>query len=1113
MNSSLINLLMFASKKACQIFLIQVIATQLLLAGESNSQNLADVRLNFEIEEAKLEETFSKLESATQFKFGYNKAVLNSKIRFSMNEKNVSVEKILLKVSKEANLKFKRINNQILVLKDNGKDASQNKIIVVEDVDISGRITDENGEGLPGASVLVKGTSIGSTSDIEGKYQLSIADDAVLTISFVGYMTQEVSIAGRTTIDIQMELDATQLDELVVVGYGTSKRGDVTDAITSVSTNDFDRIPATTPLQILQGRAAGIQISSESGLPGSSSDVLVRGVQSINGTNTPIFVVNGVITTSIDNLNPNTIESVSILKDASAAAIYGSRAANGVILITTKRGTGKGEPEITFNSYYGVQTESNLKIELLNADQFVELWTESYTNAGLDLPWDSQVLSYYDGVDTDWLDLVTQTGVIQNYDLSVAGGSEKSNYFVSAGYLDQKGMVIETGFKKLTLSFNSDHKVTNRIKFGNSLNIFSSTQEGSGDNYRLALQKPPVTRMFEDGTNDYAKLFNSNLEHIYSNPVYLAKNSVLQTNQKGLQGNIFLTVDLLEGLDFTARGSIDYLDKRRTQFTPSVDPIYGWEGSTINLTSKAHEENVHWISDYLLNYTTTINEVHNIKGLLGYSREENTNETLRGSRSGTPADYIRYLTAGDPSSQTNDNDYSDWAFTSIFGRVNYNYDNRFYLTATVRRDGTSRLSKDNRFGVFPSASLAWRISREKFLQNVNFISDMKIRASYGKLGNILSISSYGTSATLSSRNSSINNLQAQGITLTSAVNEDLKWESVSKKDIGLDVEMMNGKLYSTFDYFVEDTYDLIFSDPIPTSTGLNGTPKINAAEVRNTGWEMQIGYKTHKSDWYYDVNFNMTHVKNEVTDLKGRDLRTSGLVEGYPVESFFGYKSDGIITDASQLSLYESGGFTTKEVGDIALLDIDGHDEEGELTGVPDGQVDSADRTIIGNRYPNLVYGLLGTVNYKNWGLQVQFQGVQGVDKKLQVGDFSNLITLMSSSARNEDARILNRYDAVNNPNGTWPKLSKDQAGSNDTFSEFWIFDASYLRVKNINLNYNVSKNFCSKLNMSQLGFYVSVQNAFTFTNYDGPEVDTLSDPLTGVPQPRTWILGVKATF
>jgi TonB-dependent starch-binding outer membrane protein SusC len=983
---------------------------------------------------------------------------------------------------------------------------------------VSGTIVDENSVSLPGVSVLVRGTTTGTTTDVNGNYTILVpGPEAVLEYSFVGFLSEQELVGERTTIDIVMMPSIEFLEEFVVVGYGTVRKVDLTGSVSSVSTEGFDRIPAANPLQALQGRASGLQITSESGIPGSGSEVLVRGVSSIRGTSSPIFVVDGVITTNIDNINPNNIESISVLKDAAAASIYGARASNGVILVTTKRGK-TGKPTITYNAYVGAQTQGNLRVEQLNSTQFIDLLTEAYDNDEVEKKWNQEILDQFAGVNTDWNGLMLQTGMLQSHDVSVSGGSEKSNYFVSASHLGQSGMVIETGYQKSTFTLNTDHQINNWFKFGNSLNLFTSNQNLGGTTptgispYNYSLIKSPLTRAYEDN-GDFGTIINTDLEHMHGNPVWMAKNSDNLIGRKGVQGSLYATINLLKGLNFTTRGSIDYRSAYSSIFTSGVPPRYGWEGSVINFASKEFRETTNWMTDFLLNYDTEIAGVHSINALLGYSLEESVTEDLFGSRSGTPNDLIRYLGAGDPTTQLNDNTFRDWAFASVFGRLNYNYKSKYLASFSVRRDGSSRLAGDNRYDIYPSGSLAWRISDEGFMQNLNWLDDLKIRASLGTLGNVQSVGLYATSASLAARRSVINQFPAAAYTFASAINANLRWENAVKRNVGLDFGAFNYKLYGSADVFIEDTYDLLFLDPIPPSTGLAGQPFINAGQVRNSGFEMELGFREKKTDWSYDISFNFSNVKNEVIDLDGRDLSTQGVIEGYPVNSFYGYMTDGLITSEDQLTIYTEGDFKQKRIGDIRVLDIDGYDENGELTGEPDGKVDAADRTIIGDRYPDFIYGAMGTVSYKGLSLQVQIQGVQGIDLYYgQTGAYS-MVQLMTSWARNEDARLINRYHPENNPDGTWPLLSRGDKGRNLQRSDFWLEDASYVRINNINLSYDLPESLINMAAIEQISLYVSIQNAYTFTKYGGPEVDSSVDPLTGVPQPRSYTLGIKAMF
>ena len=976
---------------------------------------------------------------------------------------------------------------------------------------ITGQITDANtGEPLPGANIVIAGTTTGTVTGVDGQYSLTVPGaNTELVFSFVGYTTQRIIVGTQRIINISMELDVAALEEIVVIGYGTVRRSDLTGAVSQVSSADFERVPATTALMSIQGRSPGLRIVPNSGEPGASASIRVRGEQSISGTNNPIFVIDGVISTNINFLNSEDIESVSVLKDASVVAIYGARAANGVILITTKRGTARQEPSITFHTYQGIQQQSNLRLQLLNADQWLDLWAEAYDNAGITKPWDDQVLGMYQGVDTDWLGAIMRTGMLSNYNLSISGGTDVSNYFVSAAYLNNQGMVLGMNHNRLNLRLNSDHTVRDWIKFGNSLNVYSSGQDGSVGQYTRALQKVPITRMYEDD-GSWGRIRNTALEHMHGNSNWMVENMQNRFENKGLMGNLYLTLSLMEGLSFTARGNLEWNNDYRTSFAGGIDPATLWEGSTTNTISKDNRETLHWITDYMLDFNRSFGEVHNVSALVGYSLEEQTYERLQANRAGTPNNEIRFLSAGDPATQFNTNTYSDWAFASMFSRVGYTFDNKYILSATVRRDGTSRLHEDHRYGVFPSVAVAWRIAEESFLQPVDWLNELKLRASWGETGNALSVSTYGTIASLSARNYPMNQQPSQGYTMASAVNTDLKWESTEKKNIGLDITVLNNSTYLIADVYIEDTRDLLFTQPIPLSTGLTGSPFINAGHIRNTGIELELGFRRRAGDWYYSASANLHHFKNEVIDLEGRDLRTSGIVEGYPLRSFFGYRSNGLIL--TQADLDNNPHFSGKKIGDIWLLDVDGR-EDGQPTGQPDGVVNANDRVLLDGRYPNLMYGAMGTLGYRNWTLQMQLQGIQGVKKDIRGGTNLGVLNYFTMWAMNHDVLLLDRYHSTKNPGGSYPRVDKADSGNNMLFSDFWLRDASFLRISNVNLNYDVPSTVTDRMGIGRLSAYMSVQNLYTFTSFYGPEVDSNADVLTGVPQPRTWTMGLQVSF
>jgi TonB-linked SusC/RagA family outer membrane protein len=1008
----------------------------------------------------------------------------------------------------------------------------------IAQITVTGIVTSDQDDGLPGVNVIVKGTSQGTITDTNGRYSIDVpSSDATLVFSYVGYLTEEVIVGDRSTIDMMMTPDVVSLSEVVVVGYGTEKKKDLTGAISTISSQDFARVPAVNPLDALAARAPGLSITSSSNMPGSSPNVVIRGVTSFGESNetdgsrendfanknSPIYVVDGLITDGINNLSPNDIESISVLKDGSAVAIYGARAAKGVILVTTKRGAGKGKPTISFNTFIGLQEEGNLKRKLLNSDQYIEIFTESYDNEGVPKQWTDADLEQYQGINTDWKELIKRTGVLQNYELSVMGGNENSNYYVSGGYKDNKMMIKSYDFTKYTLLLNSDHKINDWIKFGNSLNVFATETNGAvrslGETvWQDALTAVPIKRAYEDDGR-YGFVRNSYLEN-GGNMLFGLDNNVANTKTRGLMGNIYLTINLLKGLKFTTRQSLEWEQQYKTTFT-AAGPTYLTNGVVgVNQIRKENRQTFHTITDFLLDYNKQFNDMHNFSALVGYSIEEWQRETLEAFRAGTPNNEIQFVGAGDPSTQTNENRFYDWGFLSMFGRLNYSFRDKYLIGATVRRDGSSKLAKGNRFGVFPSVSAGWRISGEEFMKNVTFINDLKLRGSIGSVGNVNALSNYATVSALDSYPYATGQQIVPGYTYSDAVNTDITWETTVKKNIGLDATILNNHVYTNIDFYIEDTDDILFQRAIAPTTGRATSPTsssaeifVNAGKVRNRGIEVLLGYVTSVKDWSFDFNINLAANRNKVIDLGGADLSTSGIIEGYPVRSFFGYATNGIITSQEVLDANPQGPlFANKEPGDVLIVDVSGR-EEGELTHIPDGQINADDRWIIGNVYPKAVWGFMGNVGYKNLTLQIQLQGVTGLDRDIGTSNDYGLFHYYLRWALNHDAMILDRWHATKNPDGSMPRVDVSDKGKNRILSDYWLRDASFLRIKNINLNYNIPKALYENVGIRDMGVYFSVQNLWTFTNFPGQEVDSTVDPMTGVPQPRTYTLGFRATF
>ncbi|HZL11161.1 MAG TPA: TonB-dependent receptor [Prolixibacteraceae bacterium] len=1087
--------------------------------------------LNINMKNAQLLDILNAIEDQSDYYFIFNYEQIRTDKKFDVQASNKKIDETLDLILKGTDLTYTIQDRQIVITKEQSVLQQNTASTSQQQKSISGKVTDTSGGSIPGVSIVVKGATTGTVTDSNGSYSLAnVPANAILRFSFVGMKSQEITVDGKTTINVTLDDDAIGIEEVVAIGYGTVKRGDLTGSVTQLNSDQFERITTTNPLQALQGRISGLSVTPTSGQPGAGNSVKIHGTQSINGTNSPIYVVDGTISESIDNINTQDIETLTVLKDASAVAIYGSRAANGVILVTTKRGTKSKIPTISFSSRQSVQQESNLKVDYVNADQWLELITEAYTNSGQSVKWTAADLEAYKGVDVCWPKAVMQTGFLSSYDLSVESAGDKSNYLVSAGYLDNKGIIEGQYYKRFNFRINTDHRINKVITFGNSLNIFSSTQsrhtEIDGRNiYTAAFRYTPLNRKYEEN-GDFGIIRNSNLEGRSPSPLWMLSNSSLDNKAKGLSGNIYLTLDILKGLKFTTRGSLEWTDRNRATFIGAMDPHYGMEGSNVNTIQKENMQTTHWIGDFLLDYNRTFYENHTISFLLGYSLEDQTYENLMGKRGGTPNNEIRYLDAGDPLTSVNGNSFSEWSFASIFGRLSYSYKDKYYLSGVVRRDGTSRLASGNKFGTFPSVSAAWRITKENFMSNLNWLNELKFRASYGTIGNILSIDTYGTTSTLSQWNSILNEQPVVGYTLANAVNTDLTWESTTKKNLGIDAYLFDSKFYLVGDFYIEDTKDLLFKQPLPYSTGLAGSPFINAGHIRNTGFDLELGYRKKVGDWNYDVSVNLTHVKNEAIDLGGRDLRTNGIEIGYPLFTAFGYKTNGIIRTEADLN--NNPQYAGKQIGDIWFMDIDGYDANGKLTGKPDGKVDAADRTLVGSVYPDLTYGAFGSVSYKDLTLQVQIQGVSGVDRDMRGGRATDMF---AGEPNVEADYILDRFSQTKNPNGLYPRVSIDDKGQNGSLSDFWLREASYLCIRNVNLNYDLPTELIKKAGLYKLSIFGSVQNLYTFTTFYGTGMDVNFDPgldsnqtikntnnegsnnMTSIPVPRTWTIGLKATF
>ena len=1086
------------------------------------------------MKDASIQTVLKAIEDQSEFFFLYSSKMIdvNQKVDISIEDRKIN--EVLDDLLASTDIKYAVKDRQILLVNKDAQESpemQQNKI--------SGIVTGKDGAPLPGVNVVVTGTGQGTITDAAGKYSIEVPQGSKsLSFTFIGMEPQEITIGNQSKIDVALSESAIDLGEVVVVGYGTQKKVDLTGSVAVMTSKQFEKAPVSDALDAMQGKLAGVTIISNSGEPGADKQIRIRGVQSWGASTDPLYVIDGVIMDNMSSLSPSDIASVSVLKDAASSAIYGARAANGVVLITTKRGSKSGAPVISFEMYAGAQQYSDLKPELLNSEQWLMLDEESYRNAGPEAldqsPYGTQNpvdmdLFMINGqlVNTDWLETVGQPGRIQNYDLSISGGNERSTYFTSATYFKQDGLIRNTGADRISFRYNADHKVTDFIEFGNSVNIYSTSRFGGvGNPYLGAIRKNPISRPYQTDSEgnlldplqyDYVRSYT--MEGGDVGPLIYANEYTDATRSYGFVGNVFLKVKILKGLTFTPRLSIDYKTSAQSAFTPELH-IQGVETQSINNVYKNQNYNFHWIADYMLNYERTFNSVHNLSALFVYSQEESKYEYLNGTRYGTPNNQIQYLNAGQLENQSVYNGFEDWAFVSYIGRLGYNYNEKYFIQGSVRRDGTSRFIGENRWGVFPSVSAGWRISKEGFFEPLlGVVNDLKIRGSFGTLGNS-NVGLYPTYATLEMHTAVMGPRNGQyaspSYALGAAVNPDVKWEQTQKNDIGFDASFLKSKITLTFDYYISHTTNLLYGKPIPLAAGkyyyadgwINPSdPTINGGEIKNHGYELTLGYTSSKGSFSWGVNGYMSIDRNEVVDLEGRNLREQGLEVGQPIYGFFGYTSNGIvknqaILDANPYLTNPDNDFAIG-LGDIWTVDIN-----------KDGKITADDRDFIGHKYANFTYGLSGNATYKRWTLQVVTYGAQGVDLNTMV-DINGYFQYTS----NDVTRVLDRWEPTLNPDGNMPKVTKaDAAGNSYHTSSFWLSDASFLKISNLNLRYAVPDNICQKMRMRDLEVYGSVENLHTFTNYPGGEVDVTdqgmwTQPVTKIPQPRTWVMGLKVSF
>lgn len=1003
---------------------------------------------------------------------------------------------------------------------------------------VPGKVTDaETGMGIPGATVIEQGTQNGTSTNIDGSFSIQVSSaQASLEISFVGYKTVVIPLNGQSFIDVKLEFQTTQLDELVVIGYGVQKKKVVTGAIASVSAEEISSTPILRIDQAMQGRTAGVQVTNLSGQPGEAPTVRIRGAGT-TGNADPLFIVDGMAVGGIDYLNPGDIESIDVLKDAASAAIYGARAANGVVLITTK-GAKKGEMRVSYSGYQGIQNVTRT-IEMLDAQQYRTLMNEGAKNSGLTEPFDLNEIPKYN---TNWQDhLFQKNAPITNHELSVTGGNEKSSYASSMSYFSQQGIIggDKSQFDRLSGRLNSRHQVTNNFRFGSNMAYSHIVRRGIASNqsfngaYSSALNIDPLTPLYEEDDAILAQypyssepVVKNSEGKIYGiskyigaeivNPLALLEIQNAETRVDKVVGNVFGELEIIEGLKLNSSLGIDLA----YVLNDSYRPLFYLNGAQLNVEKTSVSKNIQryftWQWENTLIYTKTIDE-HNFSALIGTTASKFNYEDLSGFNAKVPVtdpNHV-YLNMATDTAWTASGGAAHSALLSGFGRVTYDYKNRYSFTGIIRRDGSSKFGPNNRYGTFPSLGVSWVISDEEFMPEINNLSFLKLRASWGINGN-QEIGNYQFISVMDySRGYIFGGGRIVGASPAYIENADIHWEESEQIDIAIDAGAFDNRLTATFDYYIKTTGGLLERIPIPAHVG-NDPPYANVGTVQNKGIEMSVNWRHYINGLGYSLGINgaynknkMIKIGNEEGVLPGATWAVAGMVTrteiGLPIAYFYGYKTDGIFQNQSEI--FQHIGVTGQVLqpnakpGDVRFVDVN-----------KDGVISEKDRTMIGNPTPDWTFGMNGSVEYKNFDFSLLLIGTYG-------NDVFNGSQRQDLRYTNRPTTILDRWTGEGTSNKI-PRYTWIDVNNNYRISDLYVEDGSFLRVKNVQLGYTLPENVQKRIRARGLRFYVSAENLFTFTKYTGadPEIGAMSSFNIGIdrgiyPQARTFRIGTTMTF
>lgn len=1115
-NNTLSGRYCFKNPRFKQIFRIMRISTFLLMvcvfcsyAGNAHSQN---AKVSIRMNNVKLDKILNEIENQTDYLFIYNNQVDINKIT-SVKVKNEAVAQVLDRILSGTGINYELEGTHIILTTEAIKDLHAQQ----QAKTVTGTVTDVSGEPIIGANIRIKGTTTGTITDIDGNFSIEAEPQSVIEVSYIGYLTQETVINNQKSIRFLLKEDTKTLDEVVVIGYGVQKKADLTGSVANINTEKLNTQSNANIGQALQGKIAGVDIVSQGGAPGSGTRIMVRGIGTLNNAS-PLYIVDGMYMNSIDHINPNDIASIDVLKDASSAAIYGSRAANGVIIVTTKEGSNtEGKPIIDLSVNLGISTASKF-LDMLDAKGWAEVTTiarQAIGKPALDMATDLA-----NKPDNDWQDIMFRPALMQNYNLSVKGGGKYSTYYTGLGYFNQDGIVKGTNYQRYNIQSKNDYK---RGIFSAGTNLIISFshdkplhQELRGGMIGTILQSVPTLEKYDDTREGgYGGTYGDvvNIPH----PLAIIDDNIMDRYNENVKifANLYAQIELFKGLKYKLNLTPDFSFERYKNYLNKYD--FGLATNSITQLTERQRRRRNILVENLLTFDRTFGE-HKISALAGYTYQDSRFRHIQAYGEGLP----QGLEEIDAATTNRSNEGNSWrsVLTSILGRVFYSYQNKYLFTATIRRDGSSKFGKNNRYGYFPSFSLGWNVAEEKFMENVHWLDQLKLRGGYGVLGN-QEIDNYQYSSTITT---GINYPDGNGGLLQGAfpknfANPDIKWEETAMTNVGIDFMAFNNRLSLTADYYVKNTKDILLTVPIPISSSGANDPIRNAGKIRNNGFEFNLGWMDQPNpDISYGINLIGSFNKNKVIamgsesgSIKGgstnQNITTSETKAGYPIGGYWLISTAGYFNSQEEVDAYAKDGKKIQpaaEPGDIKFVDANN-----------DGVINDDDRVFQGSPFPDFTFALNGNMRYKNFDLSIGLQGVLG--NKIYNATRQTLEDVTKGS--NFLASCLD-YWTPENKNASHPRLTWDDPNRNTRAeSDRYLENGSYLRLRSVQLGYTFPQTWF-KGAIQHARVYINAENLFTITSYSGysPDVNADNANYRGFdnfiyPTNRTFMLGLNVTF